>query len=220
MIRILRACLIIVLTSHRVLSHLLKHENVMISSVNLRKQGFLKTRHDVANDNQVVEKNTSHTGLIHFLNSPTLVIKDDPTIDIVFSQPDYSDPDPLFMPNNNGPMFRSGWKLAEPAAPGEPVDCPNRARVQKAFFDVMRLSEAASAYMFEYNAGRNDGSSYLRYFPKQTLNLVTSIVYNTYFNVANPRGRDPEKTLWYVFLTCNQWLQFCSFSHNVSVTER
>ena len=115
----------------------------------------------------------------------------DPAPDPAFTTPDYSKPGPLHMPNNNGPMFRSGWDN----------NCPERNRAQKAFLTMETMAKLSSTYLDNFNRKLNDGSMFTRYFSKDSSVAVEAILLATFFNVRRV-GRvllppqDPSAPRW------------------------
>ena len=115
----------------------------------------------------------------------------DPAPDPAFTTPDYSKPGPLHMPNNNGPMFRSGWDN----------NCPERNRAQKAFLTMEIMAKLSSTYLDNFNRKLNDGSLFTRYFSKDSGVAVEAILLATFFNVRRV-GRvllppqDPSAPRW------------------------
>jgi hypothetical protein len=93
--------------------------------------------------------------------------------DPAFTTPDYSNPAPLHMVNDNGPMFRSGWDQ----------NCNENGRARKAFYDAVLMAQRSLIYLEEYAAGRNDGSMFLRYFDGSFTGTVREVLYATYLNV-------------------------------------
>ena len=111
--------------------------------------------------------------------------------DPAFTTPDYSNPGPLQMPNDNGPMFRSGWDQ----------NCPERNRAQMAFVDAILMAQRSIIYLNDYIAGRNDGSMYKRYFAEPRRGNVLSVLTATYFNVrlvndVYQQVTDPGSSVW------------------------
>jgi hypothetical protein len=112
--------------------------------------------------------------------------------DIVLTAPDYTNPGPLNMPNDDRPTFRSGW---------EPCDTDKRIRAQKAFFDATVLAKGACDYIKDFSEGRNDGFSFTRYFHKLNRVQAESVMKATFDNVgrlagAVPAGTAPARPVW------------------------
>ena len=126
------------------------------------------------------------------LNNSSLKAQEDPPIDPLFTDPDYSDPFDLHMPSNNPPMFRSGW---------EPDHCPQRDRAQKAFLDMKVLAKLSSTYLYNYGQKLNYGSMFTRYFPKDSCAAIEGIILANFSNVqrvgrALLPSQDPSAPRW------------------------
>lgn len=120
---------------------------------------------------------TAHAPHTREFNRSTLFPRDE---DPAFTTPNYFDPDPLYMPGGDGPMFRSGWI---------PDHCTERDRVFKAFSDAHHLAIACRIYLHNFEQGNNDGSSYNRYFARSSYYLVRDVIVSTFGNVERVNGQ-------------------------------